>query len=216
MALLCCHCIVLAQHYTACFNDARSIISVPLNAVMAPQLHYNAISTTFNHQILSNMAMHFDLCWQNSRHITLFWYTTHHRSCESAISQINLPTDFAVQHCYNSYIKYICHVGYHKNNYITSPKENTTAPWSHSSPMEHNLEPDNLCLIITAPFSCRELNCSQRPYLADFGTVPKYALHASKGKAPIVPHDCSKLKENCLFLLSQYILAYIFDEIEGN
>ena len=44
----------------ACFNHMTSIISVLPNAFMVPQLSYNAISTTFNHQMLHNMVIYVD------------------------------------------------------------------------------------------------------------------------------------------------------------
>ena len=50
--------IVLAQQ---CYNHVRAILSVLPSAVIAPQMSYSTISVAFNHQILCNMVLDFDL-----------------------------------------------------------------------------------------------------------------------------------------------------------
>ena len=64
--------------------------------------------------------------------------------CISAVFQFNLPTYFAVKVLQCIYITIQWHCWKWLKNYITSLKVNTAAPWSHSGPMEYNLEPDNL------------------------------------------------------------------------
>ena len=85
---------------TASFNHARSIIYVLPNAVTGPQCSYNAFSTTFSHQILSNIAMEFDLCWQNCRKGTLFLYASHRVICSLSTKSANRCW---CQSCYNVY-----------------------------------------------------------------------------------------------------------------
>ena len=64
--------------------------------------------------------------------------------CElSAVSQFNLPIDFAVIIVIIPTLVYSSHVEYDKK-YDISPKVNTAAPWSHRGPLEHNCEPDHL------------------------------------------------------------------------
>ena len=67
--------------------------------------------------------MDIDLCWRNSRKITLFfiWIS----QCESAVFQINQPSDFAVRVVTMHTLLYSGHVRYDKNNDIMSPKVNT-------------------------------------------------------------------------------------------
>ena len=107
-------------------------------------------STTFNHQIFHNMVMDIDLCWRNSRKITLFfiWIS----QCESAVFQINQPSDFAVRVVTMHTLLYSGHVRYDKNNDIMSPKVNTAAPWSHRDPVEHILEPGNSELVLMGSY----------------------------------------------------------------
>ena len=63
-------------------------------------------------------------------------------SCESVVFQFNLPTGFAMRVVTMHTLVYSSHADYDKDNDITNPKANTSAPWSHRSPLEHNLEPD--------------------------------------------------------------------------
>ena len=51
--------------------------------------------------------------------------------CESAVSQFNLSTDFAITVVTMHTLVYSSHVAYDKNNDLTSAKVNTAAPWSH-------------------------------------------------------------------------------------
>ena len=62
--------------------------------------------------------------------------------CESAISQLNLPTDFDISIIIVHRVVYSSHAEYDKNNYIMSPSINMAAPWSDQGHLEHNLEPD--------------------------------------------------------------------------
>ena len=70
--------------------------------------------------------------------------------CESAGSQFNLPTDFAVRFVTTHALLYSSHVEYVNKNDIVSLNINTAAPWSNRDPLEHNLEPVNLgCRLIS-------------------------------------------------------------------
>ena len=48
------------------------------NLIIVKNCQTRDTAPLLNHQILCNMAIDFDLCWQNSRKVTLFWYATHH------------------------------------------------------------------------------------------------------------------------------------------
>ena len=85
-------------------------------------IHHD-FSTTFSHQILCNIVMDFDLCWQNPRKVTLFWYTSH---------RVNLPTDVDVRVVTMCTLLYSSHAEYDNNNDITSPQVSTAT--SHISP----------------------------------------------------------------------------------
>ena len=56
--------------------------------------------------------------------------------------QSDLPTDVAVSIVTMYTLVYLGYVEFDKNNDITSLQVNTTAPWSHTGPLDHNLEPD--------------------------------------------------------------------------
>ena len=131
---------------TACFNQARSILMTECSH--SASIEVNAISTTFNHQILHNMSIDFILCWQNSRRLLHFFICS--SPCKPAVSQFNLPTDFAVKVVTTRTLLQGGCVEYDKNNNITSTKVNTTAHWSyraiaarwsHRGALEHNREP---------------------------------------------------------------------------
>ena len=106
---------------------------------MVPQLNFNAIHTTFNHQSLCNMAKDFYLCGHSVRKVTIW-----NSPCESAVSQFNMLTDFAVRVVTMHILVYSSHVEYDKTWHHES-KVNTAAPWGgwggHMSPLEQNLEP---------------------------------------------------------------------------
>ena len=123
---------------SASFNPVRSIISVLPNAVMVAQLSYNVISTTFKHHILlSGDGFWFMLTEFYKSNFTL----TCNLPCESAVYKFNLPSDVPVR-VVTMHTWVDCgHVNYDKNNDITSPKVNPTAPWNHQGSLEHNLEP---------------------------------------------------------------------------
>ena len=130
----------MCHYYTVqCTDIARSIITVPTNTVVMPQLRYNAISTTFSHQILHNIVRDFYLCWQNSKTFTVYWYATplvNMQFLNSICQQILLSTLLQ----YIIILLYSSHGESDENNDITTPLLLGT-PWSS---LEHKIAPDYL------------------------------------------------------------------------
>ena len=119
---------------TACWNHARSIISVLPNTVTVPQLSYNAISITFSHTLQYGDEVCVDIILEKLIYLDIqltMWNCSFSVQSASAVK-------FVTMHI----LLYSGHVEYDIKT-MTSRVQNTTGP-CHRGPLEHNLQPGHI------------------------------------------------------------------------